>query len=153
MSQNKDFEDALNLSIDKEKDAVSFYRRAAEIVKSPGAAEMCREFSSEEQKHVKLLENASGSQSMKAVGKNILPPSMDLTKYLLNEDITESSTPQEVMIVAMKKEASAVALYAEMASALKGNDLEEVFQSLCDMEKEHKERLESEYEKHFMPDN
>lgn len=153
MSELKTLNDVLKVGIEKEEDAVEFYTKAAGIIKNPGTSEMLKDFAVEEQKHVTLLKDAQKSKTMESVGSKALPQSMDLTKYLVSETITEDSTPQDVMIIAMKREDSAVSFYSEQITAFEGTDIAEVFQSLCNMEKEHKERLEAEYEKVFMPDN
>ena len=153
MSELNTFNDLLKVAIEKEEDAVDFYTKAAEIIKNPGTSEMLKDFIGEEQKHVILLKDAQKSETMEKVGSKTLPPSMDLTKYLVSGTINEDSTPQDVMIIAMKREDSAVSFYAEQMTNFEGTDLEGLFQRLCNMEKEHKERLETEYEKVFMPDN
>lgn len=153
MSELKTLNDVLKVGIEKEEDAVEFYTKAAGIIKNPGTSEMLKDFAVEEQKHVTLLKDAQKSKTMESVGSKALPQSMDLTKYLVSETITEDSTPQDIMIIAMKREDSAVSFYTEQMTNFEGTDIAEVFQSLCNMEKEHKERLEAEYEKVFMPDN
>ena len=147
------FNEALDAAIKKEENAVDFYQTAINIVKFPGAKDMLNIFVEEEKRHVLLLTEAKESKEMSSVGKTNLPPDLSITKFLVDEKITEQSTPQDVMIAAMKNEANAVSLYAQQVKAFKGTELESVFQSLMNMEKEHKEYLEAEYEKHFMPDN
>ena len=114
---------------------------------------MIQGFIEEERRHVTLLQDAKGHKVMTGVGETKLPPDMAITNFLIDEKITEKSTPQDVMLAAMKNEANAVALYAQQVKAFKDTELEAVFQNLMHMEQEHKEYLESEYEKHFMPDN
>ncbi len=147
------FNEALDAAIKKEEAAVEFYKTALKIVKYPGAKDMLNSFVEEEKRHVLLLTEAKVSNEMSAVGKTNLPPDLSITKFLVDEKITEKSTPQDVMVAAMKNEDNAVSLYAQQVKAFKGSELESVFQSLMNMEKEHKEHLETEYEKHFMPDN
>ena len=153
MSELKTLNDVLKVGIEKEEDAVDFYTKATGIIKNPGTSEMLKDFAVEEQKHVTLLKDAQKSKTMESVGNKTLPQSMDLTKYLVSGIITEDSTPQDVMIIAMKREDSAVSFYSEQMTTFQGTDIEGLFQRLCNTEKEHKERLEAEYEKVFMPDN
>lgn len=153
MSELNTFNDVLKVAIKKEEDAVGFYTKAVEIVNNPGTKEMIKEFITQEQKHVTLLQNAQQSKTMETVGIKTLPPSMNLTQYLVDGTISESTTPQDVMIIAMKREDSAIEFYSDYLGTFEGTDIGELFQHLCNMEKEHKERLEAEYEKIFMPDN
>ena len=147
------FNDVLKVAIQKELDAVDFYTQASTIVKEASTKKMLKEFIGEEKKHVVLLQDAQTKETMEKVGKKSLPQSMNLTKYLVSGTITDTSTTQDVMVIAMKKEESAIVFYSDYQSTFKGTDLEGLFQSLCNMEKEHKDRLELEYEKIFMPDN
>ncbi len=147
------FNDVINAAIRKEENAVVFYQKALDIVKYPGAKEMIQTFVDEEKRHVTLLQDVMKNEVMKGVGEKDIPPDMSLTKFLMDQPITEKSTPQDVMLAAMKNEDNAVSFYAQQVNAFKGTELEAVFHNLMKMEEEHKEYLESEYEKHFMPDN
>lgn len=153
MKTISNFNDALDAAVNKEINAVKFYEKAMNIVNYPGAKDMIEDFVKEEKRHVQLLKAAKESREMQNVGKKSLPPDLELTKFLVDVAITETSTPQEVMIAAMKNEESAIALYAQKVKAFKGTELESVFHELMQMEKEHKEHLENEYERNFMPDN
>jgi len=153
MTENISYIQAIDSAIQKEKDAVEFYLKAMNIVKYPGSKDMLRGFVEEEERHVLMLTEAKESKEMSSVGQKDLPPDLNITKFLADEKITEQSTPQDVMVAAMKNEANAVSLYAQQAKAFKGTELEAVFINLMNMEKEHKEYLETQYEKHFMPDN
>ncbi len=153
MTENISFIEAIDSAIKKEEDAVDFYLQAMNIVKYPGSKDMLHSFVEEEKRHVLLLTEAKESKEMSAVGKKDLPSDLSITKFLVDTKITEQSTPQDVMVAAMKNEDNAVSLYAQQAKAFKGTELETVFINLMNMEKEHKEYLETQYEKHFMPDN
>lgn len=153
MSGLNTFNDVLKVAIQKEEDAVDFYTKASAIVKESSTKEMLKEFIREEKRHIALLQDAHSNETMEKVGKKSLPQSMNLTKYLVGGTISDTSTSQDIMIIAMKKEESAIVFYSDYQSTFKGTGLEDLFQSLCNMEKEHKDRLELEYEKIFMPDN
>ena len=153
MTEIISFNDAIDAAIKKEQDAVEFYQKAKDIVKYPGSIDMLQSFVEEEKRHVILLSEAKESRELSAVGTKSLPPDLSITKFLVDEKITEQSTPQDVMIAAMKNEDNAVSLYAQQVKVFKGTELEVLFERLMNMEKEHKEYLETEYEKHFMPDN
>jgi len=153
MNNISNFNDALDAAINKEINAVNFYKKAMNIVNYPGAKDMIADFIREEKRHVQLLKAAKESKDMISVGQKSLPPDLEITKFLVDVAITENSTPQEVMIAAMKNEESAIALYAQKVKAFKGTELEPVFHELMQMEKEHKDHLENEYERNFMPDN
>jgi rubrerythrin len=153
MAEFRTVNDIIKLAIEKEKEAVQFYTKAADIVTNPGTKLMLKELAAEEQKHVAMLSDIQDGKTLVTLGTRQLPPSMDLSKYLVSEPISENSTPQDIMIVAIKREDKAIAFYSSQLPVLNGTDLYPVFEQLLAWEKEHKDRLESEYEQMVLKDN
>ena len=69
---------------------------------------------------------------------------------MVTEDIGPDSTPQDVMLFAIKKEQEAYSIYHMLLGNYEGTELEELFSKLAKEELRHKESLEREYEEHFM---
>ena len=59
-------------------------------------------------------------------------------------------TFQDLLIFAAKKEQQAVELYTSMKAAVDSDELKKMFDFLVEQEKEHKLKLETEYEKHVL---
>lgn len=146
-------EDIVTLALDKEKEAVQFYTEASAIVKNPGTKVMLKDLAAEEQRHVAMLTEIKSGKTLEIIGAQQLPPAMDLSKYLVSEPISTSSTPQDIMIVAIKREDRAIAFYSSQIPVVKGTDLQAVFEHLLQWEQVHKERLESEYDRVVLKDN
>ncbi len=153
MSQLKTIQDIVRLALEKEQEAVQFYTQAAQLVANPGTKVMLKELAEEEQKHVSLLSKVQTGSTLKMIGSRPLPASMDFSRYLVSEPVSENSTPQDIMIIAIKREDSAIAFYSQQLEVFAGNELRETFERLLAWEKEHKERLEAEYDREVLKDN
>ncbi len=75
---------------------------------------------------------------------------LHLSDYMVTEDIGPDSTPQNVMMFAMKKEQEAYNMYQMLLGNYEGTEIEDIFSRLSQQELHHKEILEREYEEHFM---
>ncbi len=153
MAEFRTVNDSIKLAIEKEKEAVQFYTRASDMVTNPGTKVMLTELAGEEQKHVIMLSDIQAGKTIETIGSQPLPPTMDLSRYLVSEPISENSTPQDIMIVAMKREDKSIAFYSSQIPVVSGTDLQSVFERLLSWEREHKERLEVEYDRMVLQDN
>jgi rubrerythrin len=153
MTQFKTLNDIVSLALEKEREAAQFYNQASSLVSNPGTRVMLRELAEEEEKHVALLLDIQAGKAIETVGMKPLPPAMDLSKYLVSETIHESSTPQDIMIIAIKREDRAIAFYSSQLPVVSGTELQTVFEHLLTWEQEHKERLEAEYDQVVLKDN
>ena len=100
-----------------------------------------------------MLVDIKAGKAIETVGAKPLPPAMDLGKYLVSETISDISTPQDIMIIAIKREDKAIAFYSSQLPVVSGTDLQSVFEHLLTWEQEHKERLEAEYDRVVLKDN
>lgn len=153
MAEFKTIQDVLKLALEKEREAVEFYSKAATIVANPGTKVMLQELAREEQQHVAYLSDIRAGKAAAAAGSKPLPPGMDLSAYLVSEPLSDNSTPQDVMILAIKREDKAIAFYSGQLPVVKGTELLPLFEQLLAWEKEHKERLEAEYDQVVLKDN
>jgi rubrerythrin len=60
---------------------------------------------------------------------------------------------EEAWRLAIEREQESHDLYAEMAEMVDSSALKNLFRFLVEQEKEHKRRLEEEFERYFMPEN
>jgi rubrerythrin len=153
MSEFKTIQDVIKLATEKEQEAVEFYSKAATIVANPGTRVMLQELAREEEQHVAYLSDIRTGKSAAAAGSKPLPPGMDLSAYLVSEPLSDNSTPQDVMILAIKREDKAIAFYSGQLPVVKGTELLPLFEQLLAWEKEHKERLEAEYDQVILKNN
>ena len=153
MAEFKTINDIIKLATEKEQEAAEFYSKAVTIVANPGTRVMLKELAREEEQHVAYLADIQAGKSSTAVRSKPLPPGMDLSSYLVSEPLSDNSTPQDVMILAIKREDKAIAFYAGQLPVVKGTELYPLFEQLLTWEREHKERLEAEYDQVVLKDN
>jgi rubrerythrin len=153
MKEFKTIHDIVSLALEKEREAVQFYTQASTIVVNPGTKVMLKELAVEEEKHVAMLIDIQSGKAIETVGAKPLPPAMDLGKYLVSQTISDNSTPQDIMIIAIKREDKAIAFYSSQLPVVSGTVLQSVFEHLLTWEQEHKERLEAEYDRVVLKDN
>jgi rubrerythrin len=142
--------DVLTFAIRREHDAYELYLMFRDMVKDPGAKALLEDLANQELGHQRLLENALKGGNVGGIGGKKEIKDLRLGDYMVTEDIGPDSSPQEVMLFAIKKEQEAYNIYHMLLSNYEGTELEELFSRLIREEQQHKETLEREYEEHFM---
>ena len=148
------FEKLVSLAIQREEEAYDFYMKAAEDSELKASSKLLKDLASQEVIHKQKLEEALKEgvcdtftcSSVDEVEK------LDLDQYLVDIPLLPSSAPQDVLIVAIKKEAAANSFYKAL-SELTGNASHRlVFETLAKEEDAHKTRLQNMYDDIFQPD-
>ncbi|MBP1659732.1 MAG: hypothetical protein H6P95_924, partial [Candidatus Aminicenantes bacterium] len=80
-------------------------------------------------------------------------PDLQIVDALPEEKPAADMSLQEMLVFAAKKEAQAVALYESLAHAAGTSDQARLFGFLAGQEREHKLRLEAEYERQVLQEN
>ncbi len=136
----------LDTATKKETEAYEFYSEAENIVKDPSAKVLLKEFADIELKHKNLLENFDLNEVDEEHHTVKHPHDLHLSQYLVDKEITEESTIQEIMIHAMKREQSAYEFYNDMAKVVTSIEVKNLFEDLAAEELDHKGRIETEYD-------
>jgi rubrerythrin len=142
--------DVLTFAIRKEHDARELYVMLRDMVKDPGTKALLEDLAQQELSHRNVLETALKGGTIDRIGGKKEAKDLHLSDYMVTEDIGPDSTPQEVMLFAIKKEQEAYSIYHMLLGNYEGTELEELFSRLAKEEMRHKEALEKEYEEHFM---
>lgn len=142
------FGDIIGLAISREEAAIKAYGDMSEKAQSPGLRELLRELQDEEKNHKRLLENISETQIQDFEIKEV--PDLKISDYLTEEKTKEEMTFQNLLVLAAKKEQEAVDLYSNLEQNADEAELKKLFQFLIQQEKNHKLKLETEYEKHVL---
>lgn len=66
--------------------------------------------------------------------------------------MSEKMSPEQVWRLAIEREQEAREVYEEMAGMVEDSALKNLFSFLVEQEKKHKQLLEEEYEKYFLPE-
>jgi len=140
---------ALDFAIAKEKEAEAFYKEWSQKVEDPAVQGMFAELAGIEHGHMEMLSHITPEEMI--AGGNVDATNLKLSDVLIDVPATPDLHLQEALILAMKREATAIALYSRLAE-LKG-EAQSLFQALAKEEGRHKALLEAEYDEHILTDN
>jgi rubrerythrin len=146
-----DREKIMKVALDKEKEARDFYLKAVDRVKRPGTKVLLNDLAKMESGHIELISRALETGAIDAIGTPLNLQDIRLSEYLVPEEqITEQSTSQDVLIIAIHREAKAEKFYTNFSNTFKGSDVEPLFRRLAGEEHNHRTMLEKEYEDFYM---
>ena len=138
------FDKIIEFAIAREEDAIQAYGEMSGRAKVPGLKNLLLELQSEEKNHKKLLEGINKNELMNLEIKDVLD--LKISDYLVEEPLSENVTFQDLLIFAAKKEQKAVELYTVMRDRLDQPEFIKLFDYLIEQEKNHKLKLETEYD-------
>jgi len=133
----------LDFAISEEKAAQTFYVELAEKVDNPEVKKVLEAFSKEEASHQAKLEQVKAGGQLQSSDK---VANLKIADYLVDIEPSADMDYQDVLTVAMKKEAAAFKLYTELAAQTTDSEIKEVFLGLAKEEARHKLRFEKEYD-------
>jgi rubrerythrin len=113
-----------------------------------GAKEMLLEFAEQEKKHQKLLEELMTKGIVEGISgyKFKWIPDMKRSDYVVELEYKKGMTYNELLMLAMKREEKALALYNQLLRQADGKNAKDVFKMLCQEEARHKLILETKYD-------
>ena len=147
----ENYDDIIKFAISREEAAIKAYGDMSEISKTPGMKELLLELQGEEKHHKKLLQEITPDQIDSFKKEKVLD--LRISDFLTEEPPSEDMTFQDLLIFAAKKEQKAVDLYTRLGESCENPDLKKLFDFLVTQEKNHKLKLEKEYEKHVLEDD
>ncbi len=147
------FEKLISLAIEREIEAYQFYSKAAEQAELKSSAKLLEELAKQEETHQKKLEAAltEGVGSTFEIKEDDFE-SLHLRDYLADVPLASDSSPQDILVVAIKREKNAHEFYRILADMTTSPSHKAVFDLLAREELAHKERLERMYDEIFQPD-
>ena len=139
----------LDFAIEKEQEAEAFYKEWAAKVKNPAVVALFAELAATEHGHAEMLAHLT----LDDLGERATAGSSDLglSERLVDVEASEGMGVQAAMVVAMKREEAAAALYDELARL--GGETQSLFEALAAEERAHKGRLEAEYDDEVLTEN
>ncbi|UCF09385.1 MAG: ferritin family protein [Candidatus Bipolaricaulota bacterium] len=145
---NEELQKTIDFAIAKEEQAVSFYEEWAAKAQLPSVRQLFTELSVMERGHVEKLRDA-GPAGMMAIAPD--GGDLRLSELLVDVEASPAMSLQEALILGMKREEAAVALYDRLATL--GGDAQPLFRALADEERNHKRLLETEYDTVILTEN
>jgi rubrerythrin len=145
------FQEIVNFAVEREEEAERFYIDAAEKAKWPHIKELLLDMAKEEEGHARFLK---ALKMEKLEDTNIDPiPDLKLSDYMVDMEYRPDMDFQQIMVIAMKREESAVKLYEELGNTCTDPGVCKLFKMMAEEERKHKFNLEKEYEENVLQDN
>jgi len=138
-------------AIRREIDAADGYAQIAGRAKTPGLRELADDLRRQEESHRRLLEGLT-AESVRELEASY-SPDLQVVDALPDEKLTGDMSIQDMLIFAAKKEAQSIALYESLAGLAGTGPNERIFRFLVGQEREHKFKIEAEYESQVLQEN
>jgi len=146
---NETVREALDFAIAKEREAEAFYKEWAAKVENPAVVALFAELAGVEHGHIEMLSRITPEDLVEAT--SVGEADLKLSERLVDVKASKGMGIQEAMILAMKREEAAAALYDELAGL--GGDARSLFEGLAKEERRHKRRLEADYDEQVLTEN
>ncbi len=152
------YQNALELSFEKEKYSYEFYKNAEKKIKFKPLKSFFSELAEEEVKHKELIlrQMEKLRRGKTPMGKKITPEPVEdlgISKYLKNQEVSEDMNYQDALILAMKREEEAVKLFEQFENLVEDEEFKFFFKKLKDWEIRHLRRIEEMYDSDILTEN
>ena len=147
----KSVDAVLLFAIGKEEEAAVFYRGLAGRMEMPHMKQVFLDFAAEEASHKQKLEGVLHGRQLAPVEEKVL--NLGIGEHLVDVKPTSDMDYKQALIVAMKEEKAAFAMYMGLADAADSPAIRELFLKLAQEEARHKLRFELEYDDQFSGEN
>ena len=153
MSADLTIIEAIEIAILEEVKAYDLYTETSLKMNNPGSKKMLTELANQELGHKKMLENIVSNKELDKLQSKVQQGQTGISDFLVEVELNKNATPQDVLIFAMKAEEKAFKFYSDLKNHFAGTELEETFSKLANEEKNHKLKLEHEYEDNIYREN
>jgi rubrerythrin len=141
----KDLNAIIDFAIAKEIEAAEFYISVSEQESFSGKKEMFLEFAAEERKHQTLLEDFKAGNPIDKLDDYQFKWITDIKRsdYVDDVDYKPGMPYNDILMLAAKREESALALYNQLLDNAEASEAKKLFKMLCQEEAKHKLALET----------
>ena len=140
---------ALDFAIAKEMEAEAFYKEWSGKAMDPAVQGLFAELAGIEHGHMEILSQITPEEMVSA--SNPAGNELGLSDLLVDVKASPKLNLQEAMILAMKREEGAAALYSRLAEL--NGEARSLFEALAKEESRHKAKLEAEYDDNILIEN
>ena len=147
--QKTTVDEILDFAIAAEKAAKRFYLDLAGKMDNDAMKKVFEDFAAEERNHEAILE---GFKEGKTVESEEVCD-LKIADYVVDVEPRSDMEYQDALILAMKREKAAFAMYSRLAEATQNQEIRRTFQMLAQEEAKHKLRFETEYDQMVLKDN
>jgi len=141
-----DMDAILEMCIDQEQQAIDLYAMARDQAKDEASRQKFQELVDMETAHKVALTNFEIEAYI-----DLPPADLKVTDYLMEPELKDNLSTQEIIILAAKREDKTARMYQDLADHFASDKtLNTFFQMMADEELRHKHDLETEYENEFL---
>ncbi len=147
----KTVKEALDFAVQREEEAARSYGQMMGLAKADSAKLLLADLRKDEENHKRMLLDLGRTN----VASLRIPKVADLkvSDYLLAEPLNAEMNFQDLLIFAAKKEQRAAELYTRLMDCVSSPEQKKLFEFLSMQEKNHKLKIESEYEKRVLQED
>jgi rubrerythrin len=144
----ENLDEIFDFAIQFEQEAVKFYEDTAKEESMSGTKQMLKEMADEERKHERLLKEMKSKGLIKGMDKYKFKwiPDIKRSNYMVDVEYEKGMPYNEILLVAMKKEEKALALYNDLLKRAEGEEAKKLFKIMCQEEAKHKLKFETLYD-------
>ena len=146
------FDEIIDFAIEREREAIDFYEKLMQNTQFAAQKKLLKDFSNMEKGHIEILKQLK-KKSIAEISKIKEIQDLALCDYLVSVEPYQNMTFQDILIIAMKKEESAVKLYTYLASAMPDENSKILFSRIANEEKGHKNQFEILYDDKILIEN
>ncbi|TFG10304.1 hypothetical protein EU538_02400 [Candidatus Thorarchaeota archaeon] len=148
----KSFENLIALAIEREEEAYDFYMTAADNAETQASRKLLKDLAQQEVGHKEKLQAALKEDVCSTFSCTLEEmKELGLGDYLKDIPLKAGSSPQEILVVAIKREEGAFEFYKSLSDLTDNPSHRVVFETLAKEEQHHKRRLENMYDDVFQP--
>ena len=147
--QKTTVDEILNFAIAGEKAANRFYLDLAAKMDNDEMKKVFEDFAAEEEKHKAILEDIKQGKVIEFEEVSDLK----IADYIVDLEARPDMEYQDALILAMKREKAACAMYNRMATVTHNQETRDTFLMLAREEAKHKLRFETEYDQVILKEN
>lgn len=146
-----DFNAIIDFAVDREKEAVDFYRDLQSKAKFDEMKEMLKDLETMERGHITFLEKVREKGVEKVEVDQV--QDLSISDYMVEVEPKPDMDYQDILIIAMKREQKSKELYEELAKRFAGSEIEKILLKIAADETEHKLRFEKLYDEFVLKEN
>jgi len=151
MSTFESVDAALDFAIAREEEAFDLYHGLASQATDPELVTLFTAFAKVEAGHKQKLEGIKEGSINIPLRRRVVD--LKIADYLVDVEPSANMSFQDALVLAMKREQAANALYTNLAATIEDAQLSELFTQLAKEEATHKLRFENLYEENFLSEN
>jgi rubrerythrin len=143
----------LKIAMDREIVSQSFYIAGQKKTSDQGAIQLMKELAEQEQLHYRWIKDFKDGEPAARIQHKEKIQDLMISQYLVDVDISEGTTIQDVITAAMKREQRAVEFYSLMQQVLDSQEGHKLCDRLAHEELHHKQKLETLYDELLSREN